>query len=279
MSDDSSVSSSSSSGDRDVVDVIREEMVEGGPDEEKKPMSGKKRAKLDAMKAKKKQKREDGEAAAPLRPDGTEKTQKSGLSGKQAYALLVKHRLEALGTETECLLKKESFMTPPQPANKVDCPFSAVIRRQCGKKALRSPIPGAPLVIIVCSAARRAVEIIKPISLDLKYKVAKLFSKHMKVEDQVEMLKSKFPIAVGTPNRLMKLHQLGALQYTGCRLLLVDGKKNSKDVALYSDPSDAVKSDFFLFLDSFLAAAAAADSKDAQCSSSTHTKFALVQDE
>jgi hypothetical protein len=76
----------------------------------------------------------------------------------------------------------------------------------------------------------------------------------------------------------MKLHQLGALQYTGCRLLLVDGKKNSKDVALYSDPSDAVKSDFFLFLDSFLAAAAAADSKAAQ-GSSTHTKFALVQDE
>jgi hypothetical protein len=51
----------------------------------------------------------------------------------------------------------------------------------------------------------------------------------------------------------MKLYQLGALQFSQCRLLLVDGKKNSKEVALYSDPSDTVKSDFFHFLDGFLA--------------------------
>lgn len=46
----------------------------------------------------------------------------------------------------------------------------------------------------------------------LKCKIAKLFAKHFKVQEQIELLsKQYFPVAVGTPNRLSKLVELGAL--------------------------------------------------------------------
>lgn len=49
-------------------------------------------------------------------------------------------------------------------------------------------------------------------SIGLKCKIAKLFAKHFKVQDQVDLLsKQYFPVAVGTPNRLSKLVELGAL--------------------------------------------------------------------
>ena len=45
----------------------------------------------------------------------------------------------------------------------------------------------------------------------LKCRVAKLFAKHLKVKQQQEMLATFSPVAVGTPNRLAKLMDLGAL--------------------------------------------------------------------
>ena len=48
--------------------------------------------------------------------------------------------------------------------------------------------------------------------IGLKCKIAKLFAKHFKVQDQIDLLsKQYFPVAVGTPNRLAKLVELGAL--------------------------------------------------------------------
>ena len=41
--------------------------------------------------------------------------------------------------------------------------------------------------------------------------MAKLFAKHLKVKQQQEMLATFSPVAVGTPNRLAKLMDLGAL--------------------------------------------------------------------
>lgn len=53
--------------------------------------------------------------------------------------------------------------------------------------------------------------------IGLKCKIAKLFAKHFKVQDQIDLLsKQYFPVAVGTPNRLAKLVELGALSL--CRV-------------------------------------------------------------
>ena len=56
----------------------------------------------------------------------------------------------------------------------------------------------------------------------LKCKIAKLFAKHFKVQDQIDLLsKQYFPVAVGTPNRLSKLIELGALSLS--RVKVSDG--------------------------------------------------------
>jgi len=92
--------------------------------------------------------------------------------------------------------------------------------------------PQSPMVIVVTLSARRSVELMKQLSTTLKLPIAKLFAKHMSVEDQVQLLKglkgkagggggggSKggggrkggrcYGLAVGTPGRLLKLLRHG----------------------------------------------------------------------
>ncbi len=95
--------------------------------------------------------------------------------------------------------------------------------------------PRSPMVIIVTLSARRSVELMRQLS-SLKLPVAKLFAKHMSVEDQVGLLRGYggtspsgvnfgggggkkrgggggkyYSLAVGTPGRLLKLlrHDVG----------------------------------------------------------------------
>lgn len=67
--------------------------------------------------------------------------------------------------------------------------------------------------------------------------VAKLFAKHMKLEEQASFLASKrFLFAVGTPNRILKLLEMGALSLQQTRLVVLDStwtdakKRNIFDV-------------------------------------------------
>ena len=220
-----------------------------GEKSQKKQISARKRQRFNEMK----QKRKDKDTKRPKRDDGKEEGQKRSITGKQAYQLLMKHRSEVMAQTKECNLRKENFLTLRMPPTKEDCPFSCSIRQFVSGKTMRHAQPGHPLVVIVAQSARRAVEIMKPLSLTLKHRICKLFAKHLKVEDQVGDLKEKYPIAIGTPSRLMKLHDLGALSFTKTLLLLIDGKFNGKNVALYNDPSETVKVDFFSFLDAFVA--------------------------
>jgi protein CMS1 len=62
-----------------------------------------------------------------------------------------------------------------------------------------------PMVLVICASAKRAVSLLKEIST-LNVRAAKLFAKHMTIADQTAMLENnKYSIAVGTPNRLLKL--------------------------------------------------------------------------
>lgn len=59
--------------------------------------------------------------------------------------------------------------------------------------------------------------------------MAKLFAKHFKVGEQQEGLsKAPVAIAVGTPNRLGKLADLGALRLDRVKYLLVDVALDAK---------------------------------------------------
>lgn len=68
---------------------------------------------------------------------------------------------------------------------------------------------GSPKALVICASSTRACEIIKDISSVLQSKIAKLYAKHFKVHEQVAMLKEKVAIAVGTPNRIFKLLEIG----------------------------------------------------------------------
>lgn len=73
------------------------------------------------------------------------------------------------------------------------------------KKLKKWNVPKSPMVIVVCLSARRAVAVLKELSR-YKLRIAKLFAKHLTVQQQVQMLQStSFPIAVGTPHRLVTL--------------------------------------------------------------------------
>ncbi|PVU92071.1 hypothetical protein BB559_003849 [Furculomyces boomerangus] len=82
------------------------------------------------------------------------------------------------------------------------------------KKSARKTIPnGDPQILVICSSAIRAVDVNRGIkSADGKIVVGKLFSKHMKAGEQEEYLKTtQIDVAVGTPNRLLKLIENKAL--------------------------------------------------------------------
>jgi hypothetical protein len=106
--------------------------------------------------------------------------------------------------------------------------------------------PGAPLVVIVCSSARRAATVINTISPHAKCKVGKMFAKHFKVQDQVVALRAHFPIVVGTPNRLAKLVEMGAMSLVHTHIVLIDMAKDTKQFSVLSLPG--VCEDLYSFM-------------------------------
>jgi hypothetical protein len=110
----------------------------------------------------------------------------------------------------------------------------------------------SPMVIIISLSARRCVDLQKQLS-SLNLPVAKLFAKHMNVDDQVKMLKGDkgsektgggkgkkssrcYGIGVGTPGRLLSLLRhgndgttnSGALKLNHTELIIIDCHEDSK---------------------------------------------------
>lgn len=84
---------------------------------------------------------------------------------------------------------------------------------------------GAPHTIIVTAAGLRAAHIAREMrKFQTKdAKVAKLFAKHIKLQDSIDFLKStRTGIAVGTPQRLKALMDDGALQIDRLERIVVD---------------------------------------------------------
>mmetsp|Transcript_14612 Transcript_14612/g.20843 ORF Transcript_14612/g.20843 Transcript_14612/m.20843 type:complete len:316 (+) Transcript_14612:60-1007(+) len=74
------------------------------------------------------------------------------------------------------------------------------------KRLKKWKIVGSPMVLIITLSARRAVSMLKEDLSSLKLRVAKLFAKHMEIEDQIRMLTmDSYGLAIGTPNRLWRL--------------------------------------------------------------------------
>jgi hypothetical protein len=80
---------------------------------------------------------------------------------------------------------------------------------------------------------------LKSISKQFHCKIAKLFAKHIKIQEQIEYLNMyNFPIAIGTPHRLNKLLEVGSLQLSKTKFILLDDTyKDQKNFSLATLPS------------------------------------------
>jgi superfamily II DNA/RNA helicase len=52
--------------------------------------------------------------------------------------------------------------------------------------------------------------------------VAKLFAKHLKVDEQAAILEGDVRIGVGTPNRVLKLFDVGAVSSSNLHHVIID---------------------------------------------------------
>ena len=100
----------------------------------------------------------------------------------------------------------------------------------------------------MCASALRCTEIVKSVSGKIpNCKIAKLFAKHIKTEEQMDLLsKAYYPIAIGTPNRVNKLIEMGALSLRKTKIFLADVTPDVKNATLLT--SKDVKEDFFKLL-------------------------------
>jgi protein CMS1 len=104
------------------------------------------------------------------------------------------------------------------------------------KKLKKWKTKESPCVLIICLSARRAVQILKEIA-PLNVRAAKLFAKHMVIEDQVKQLEeSAFGIAIGTPHRILTLAQQGALSLEDTQCIVLDTFLNDKKYSVYTLP-------------------------------------------
>ena len=116
------------------------------------------------------------------------------------------------------------------------------------KKKLKKWNDKSPMVLIVCQSARRAVSILKELAPS-KIRVAKLFAKHMTIEEQETLLQgSTFGIGVGTPHRLLTLARGNSAQLSLQRtqLVILDTHVNPKNFAVYTLPDTAPDTQQFL---------------------------------
>ncbi|KAI0237083.1 Protein cms1, partial [Massospora cicadina] len=74
----------------------------------------------------------------------------------------------------------------------------------------KSCTTGSPIILVITPSAIRAVSVARGAKeACMNLKVAKLFAKHLKVDEQIDFLnKSDVSLGVGTPNRIIKLVEI-----------------------------------------------------------------------
>ncbi|XP_043720329.1 protein CMSS1 [Telopea speciosissima] len=102
--------------------------------------------------------------------------------------------------------------------------------------------PGNPAVIVISTSAIRSLELLRGLRpLTKECCGAKLFAKHMKVDDQVSLLKGRVNIASGTPSRIKKLIDMDALGLSRLALIVLDMHTDAKGYSLFTLPQVSVE--------------------------------------
>ncbi|ESQ53039.1 hypothetical protein EUTSA_v10017033mg [Eutrema salsugineum] len=96
---------------------------------------------------------------------------------------------------------------------------------------------GSPSVLVVSSSALRSLELLRGLhSLTKQCPAVKLFSKHLKVEEQVSLLKKRVNIGSGTPSRIKKLIDIEALGLSRLDMIVLDMHTDVKGFSLFTLP-------------------------------------------
>ncbi|CAH8356905.1 unnamed protein product [Eruca vesicaria subsp. sativa] len=108
----------------------------------------------------------------------------------------------------------------------------------CESEAVEGKVdPGNPSVLVVSSSALRSLELIRGLSsLTKQCPALKLFSKHLKVEEQVSLLKKRVNIGSGTPSRIKKLIDIEALGLSRLDMIVLDMHTDVKGFSLFTLP-------------------------------------------
>ncbi|KAG5531000.1 hypothetical protein RHGRI_025826 [Rhododendron griersonianum] len=108
----------------------------------------------------------------------------------------------------------------------------------CEKQLLEGKIdPGSPALLVISLSALRSLELLRAFrDLTRECYAAKLFSKHMKIEDQVAILKNRVNIACGTPSRIKKLIDVEALGLSRLAVIVLDMHTDVKGYSLFTLP-------------------------------------------
>ncbi|KAJ4762344.1 Protein CMSS1 [Rhynchospora pubera] len=107
----------------------------------------------------------------------------------------------------------------------------------CEGMELEDGEAGSPALLVISTSALRSLELLrglKPFTKDCR--PAKLFAKHLKVEEQVTLLKARVNIAAGTPSRIKKLIDMEALSLTRLKLVVLDMQRDAKAFSLFTLP-------------------------------------------
>ncbi|XP_008776739.2 protein CMSS1 [Phoenix dactylifera] len=96
---------------------------------------------------------------------------------------------------------------------------------------------GSPAVLIISTSALRSLELLRGLKpLTRECRPAKLFAKHLKVEEQVGLLKSRVNFASGTPSRIKKLIDMDALSLSRLAVVVLDMHRDVKGYSLLTLP-------------------------------------------
>ncbi|KAK8933593.1 hypothetical protein KSP39_PZI015952 [Platanthera zijinensis] len=97
--------------------------------------------------------------------------------------------------------------------------------------------PGSPALLIISVSALKSLELLRGLRVFTKEcRPAKLFAKHMKVVEQVELLKSRVNIASGTPSRIKKLVDMDTLLLSRLAVVVLDMRCDAKGYSLLTLP-------------------------------------------
>ncbi|KAJ6821305.1 protein CMSS1 [Iris pallida] len=107
----------------------------------------------------------------------------------------------------------------------------------CEEKLSEGINGGAPAILVISVSALRSLELLRGLKpLTRECRPVKLFAKHMKVEEQVALLKGRVNIACGTPSRIKKLIDIDALSLSRLAVIVLDMHRDAKGYSLFTLP-------------------------------------------